>query len=434
MFDLKKYETVRELLSTCYPLYFWEYDTDMRLFQTNCPESAFIDRLLSLNGMKDYLLYYCRTSEGLEPLEFCDDFGIITGCVISCHQGSADRILIMGPTFANGHSLERLYDNLDLHNLSVPTRKQIFAQFADFPVIPDNIFQQYLLMFHQGIRGEKLGFDSIVRKNSMHMDQAIASAKDSPVMIRFRETLQNYSHLPDAPKRLSEASYHLSEENTRDHAGASGFEQQLVSAVETGNMGMLDFLQEGAKYSNGIRANMKNDLQQMKYSAISLLTLCSRAAIRGGLASTIAYSMMDTYTLAIDNCATSADITHMNDAIFADFITRVHETNQNPAISDAVRTCTDYVNLHVKEKIRIETLSDLTGYSSYYLSHKFKQEMGMTLNQYIQKEKLKVAKILLETETTSITEIAENLNFCSQSYFSNLFYKEFGITPTQYRS
>lgn len=141
---------------------------------------------------------------------------------------------------------------------------------------------------------------------------------------------------------------------------------------------------------------------------------------------------MDTYTLAIDNCANVNDIRYINDTIFADYITRVHDAKQNEDISAPIRACIDYINLHIRDKITIKDLSHFTGYSNYYLSHKFKEELGITVNQYVQKEKLAAAKVLLTTEHMNVTQVAEALHFCSQSYFSNLFQKEYGVSPSQY--
>lgn len=195
---------------------------------------------------------------------------------------------------------------------------------------------------------------------------------------------------------------------------------------------MFLHLKEGGKFSNGIKIQLENDLQRCKYGSISLLTLCSRAAIWGGLSASISYSLMDTYTLAIDNCANANDIRYINDAIFADYITRVHNAKQNENVSASIRSCIDYINLHIRDKITIKDLSHFTGYSDYYLSHKFKEELGITVNQYVQKEKLAAAKVLLTTEHMNVTQVAEALHFCSQSYFSNLFQKEYGVSPSQY--
>ncbi len=432
MFSEANYQMTKKILSTCYPLQFWEYSPDMELLSARNGQAEFMDRLISLNGMKDFLVAYAKSSD-CAPYAFSDDLGISIGCVFSQTGGRTDRILLLGPAFTNDRSLKRLQEDLELHNLSVSSRKYMFEQFQDYPIIPLNIFDQYILMCHNSIRDERLEFREILRKNFYHTSKTPSASEQSLATQAFSQALEDYKGDNASIRTLQETAYKLNEDLSRDHAGVSSFEQQLVNAVEQGNMGLLDLIKEGGKFSNGIKIQLESDMQRCKYGSISLLTLCSRAAIRGGLSASVAYSLMDTYTLAIDNCATMNDIRYINDAIFADYITRVHDTRQNTDLSAPIRACIDYINLHIRDKINIKDLSIFTGYSDYYLSHKFKEEMGISINQYVQKQKLEAAKMLLTTEHMSVTQVAEALHFCSQSYFSNLFQKEYGITPSQCR-
>lgn len=431
MFSKETYEMAIKILSTCYPLQFWEYSPAMELLSERNGQAEFMDRLISLNGMKDFLVAYAK-EDVCPPYEFSDDLGIIIGCVFSQKNQMTDRILLLGPTFANDRSLKRLLDDLEIHDFSVSARKYMYEQFKDYPIIPINIFEQYLLMLHNAICDECLDFPAIQHKNFYHTKKTPAVPEESLAAKAFIRALEDYNGNNASMRHLQEASYKLTEDISREHAGVSGFEQQLVTSVEQGNMGLFDLLKEGAKFSDGIQVQLKNDLQRWKYGSISLLTLCSRAAIRGGLSPSISYSLMDTYTLAIDNCSTMNDIRYINDTIFADYITRVHDARQNEDISAPIRACIDYINLHIRDKITIKDLSHFTGYSDYYLSHKFKEELGITVNQYVQKEKLETAKVLLTTEHMNVTQVAEALHFCSQSYFSNLFQKEYGLAPSQY--
>ena len=73
------------------------------------------------------------------------------------------------------------------------------------------------------------------------------------------------------------------------------------------------------------------------------------------------------------------------------------------------------------------------GYSPNYLSKKFKTEIGISISEYIAKEKIDAAKNLLISGDNKITKICDQLGFGSQSYFSELFKKYTGMTPVQYR-
>ena len=89
--------------------------------------------------------------------------------------------------------------------------------------------------------------------------------------------------------------------------------------------------------------------------------------------------------------------------------------------------------MHINEKLSIGDLAERAGYSEYYFSRKFKQEMGCTITEYIMREKIERAKVLLSTTNMSILDISIELSFNSRSYFSDSFQKIAGIAPGEYR-
>ncbi|MCD8342750.1 MAG: helix-turn-helix transcriptional regulator [Clostridiales bacterium] len=74
------------------------------------------------------------------------------------------------------------------------------------------------------------------------------------------------------------------------------------------------------------------------------------------------------------------------------------------------------------------------GYTEYYLTHKFKQETGCSVNQYTKYAKIERAKVLLRTSEGSVQEIAERLGFGSRGYFSKVFAEVTGYTPVEFRA
>lgn len=74
------------------------------------------------------------------------------------------------------------------------------------------------------------------------------------------------------------------------------------------------------------------------------------------------------------------------------------------------------------------------GDTEYYLSRKFKEEAGVSLNNYINIAKIERAKLLLTITGAGIQEISDRLHFCSRSYFSEAFRKFTGTSPAKYRS
>jgi len=105
--------------------------------------------------------------------------------------------------------------------------------------------------------------------------------------------------------------------------------------------------------------------------------------------------------------------------------------------SKANRECLfleQYINEHFSEDITLDTLSQLTYMDKYYLGHIFKKHTGDSPIHYLNKRRIAEAKYLLETTNYSAAKIAQYIGFSSQSYFSQAFFKEVGMTPIQYRN
>ena len=93
-----------------------------------------------------------------------------------------------------------------------------------------------------------------------------------------------------------------------------------------------------------------------------------------------------------------------------------------------------YINQHYSEKIDITDLAIYLNLSPSSVFRKFKQEFHKTPANYINEIRLSHASVLLETESSPIANIASTVGFDDVFYFSKLFKKKFGISPSVYRN
>ncbi|MBR1969765.1 MAG: helix-turn-helix transcriptional regulator [Clostridia bacterium] len=80
-----------------------------------------------------------------------------------------------------------------------------------------------------------------------------------------------------------------------------------------------------------------------------------------------------------------------------------------------------------------DTLIESLGYGRTYISTVFKKHSGMSVIEYYTLLKIKEAKKLLKEKNLSVSAIAEKLNFTNQYYFSRVFKKVEGKSPTEYK-
>ena len=92
-----------------------------------------------------------------------------------------------------------------------------------------------------------------------------------------------------------------------------------------------------------------------------------------------------------------------------------------------------YVAEHFMEDIHLTTLAEQFHYSPFYLSRLYKKVTGESLTGVINSQRILHAKSLLEHTALPVAEVARQSGFYSTKYFLQLFKKNMGMTPSQYR-
>ena len=99
-----------------------------------------------------------------------------------------------------------------------------------------------------------------------------------------------------------------------------------------------------------------------------------------------------------------------------------------------VQVMCDYINNHLDDDLSVTHLAEVFNYNQSYISRLFKQVHGEPLSQYIRSARLNRAKTLLKSTNLPIQKIAAQVGFDTVQYFSIVFRKEIGTTPTAFRS
>ncbi len=102
-------------------------------------------------------------------------------------------------------------------------------------------------------------------------------------------------------------------------------------------------------------------------------------------------------------------------------------------ITQECRFIEQYISTHYREDITLEDLSNLTYLNKYYLVHSFKEYTGYSPINFLINVRIQEAKHLLSTTDYPISKIAMQVGFSSHSYFCQIFKKETGQSPLQYR-
>jgi len=115
------------------------------------------------------------------------------------------------------------------------------------------------------------------------------------------------------------------------------------------------------------------------------------------------------------------------------YLKRVEMDKNDKRNSSRQHFLLDYIHGHLTEKLGVDTLSRKAYMSRNEFFKWFRQQFGISPLEYINRERIKLAKKLLSTQQTTITETAYQCGFTDVNYFVRLFKKSEGITPGTFR-
>ena len=211
------------------------------------------------------------------------------------------------------------------------------------------------------------------------------------------------------------------------------------SSIESGDLAQLErSLSED--YPGEVGTLSEDPLRHAKNRGIVVVTLASRAAMRGGVVPEEAYSLSDSYIQKIEKCRDIPAVFHLFYAAEYEYTRMVKELKEqkegtlekdkNPHINK----CKDYIFSHLHGRISVQEIADALGLNAAYLSELFHECEKVTLTEYIRREKINLAKNLLIYSRYSYSEISTYLGFSSQSHLGKYFKSSTGMTMRQYRN
>ncbi|QCX00773.1 helix-turn-helix transcriptional regulator [Aggregatimonas sangjinii] len=99
-----------------------------------------------------------------------------------------------------------------------------------------------------------------------------------------------------------------------------------------------------------------------------------------------------------------------------------------------IKQTAEYIKNNLENLPTVQGLSAKFGLSTNILQNGFRSIYGMSVNEFIQNERLLLAKKLLGESEYSISEITYKIGLNSKSYLSKIFLERYAMTPTEFRS
>ena len=101
--------------------------------------------------------------------------------------------------------------------------------------------------------------------------------------------------------------------------------------------------------------------------------------------------------------------------------------------TNLIHQCVQYINANYASPLTLDDISRLVNLSPDYLSKIFKQGTGTTFSRYLNDVRIARAKELIRQSRLRLTDISSMVGYDDQSYFTKVFTKTVGVSPSEYR-
>ena len=302
--------------------------------------------------------------------------------------------IVAGPVSTEKHTKDSEHYLMQHHHISDETGFRL--SFCELKV-----FGSGILMLYHMITRKELTINDLWQKNGIR-ETDIIEVKGQISSVIFEHQEQELPHNP--------------------------YDQEVreLDSIRHGDVEMLN-RSLAETYRGEVGQLAKNQVRQAKNIAICVITLASRAAISGGMIPEEAFSMVDGYIMKIEDMNNAVKIDSMMRQAEYEFAECVAEIHKNQQKNELVERTKNYIYQNLHSDIAIGEIGQKIGVNTSYLSDLFHKVEGTTIQQYIRKEKIRLAENMLRYSDYEVKEIASYLSFCSQSYFGNIFRQQTGI-------
>ena len=208
-------------------------------------------------------------------------------------------------------------------------------------------------------------------------------------------------------------------------AVAAGDEEGTIAAFQSYASLMQDPEQEE-------RPTSSDSLRDFKNSILVINTLFRKAVESASIHPIYIHESSSFFGAAIEQAGTMDQLYDLIREMVHVYCSLVRECSLS-GYSSAVRNALLYIDMNLASAISTKDIAGNQFLTPNYLSTRFKQEVGISISEYLIKRRITLACRLLSTSHLSIQTIAGKIGMGDASYFSKQFKRIMGLSPLQYK-
>ena len=307
--------------------------------------------------------------------------------------------IALGPFLSSIPSNELISDLISKHKFPVSERKQLQDYYQSLSIIGSN-------------KSTYLGDLLVNMCHHSYIDGILVNTQVRKSAEKVKEGLY------EEDKNLIEERYKA--------------EKKLMRAIEKGDMEEIGKLSKEVKgmldFSDRIP---ESPFRSAKNLLFVLNTLCRISAEKGGLQPITVHHVSEKFAILIERAPNLPYLKLLASDMINEYCGLVQKYTTRD-FSMLVRKAVDYIHLNLEKTLTVKEIATAIHVHPSHLSRKFKQDTGLTIIDYVNQKRIEEAKLHLQAGSATITDIALIVGYNDLNYFTRVFKKLTGQTPSQY--
>lgn len=208
-------------------------------------------------------------------------------------------------------------------------------------------------------------------------------------------------------------------------------EHKLLHYITEGNQEKA-LLEAGKFIDTPFEPRLNNNLREHKFLLITANTAFRKAVESTYIHPVHLHKITSKFVNLIEFSNTEKELSYLYEKMIKDYCNLVR-TKSMKKYSPTVRKIIYYIEFNIHLPLTLSDISNKFNLSAPYIATLFKKELNTTIISYINQQKINIACQLLETSSLSVQDIGTSVGIDDRNYFTKVFKKIKGVTPTEYR-
>lgn len=315
------------------------------------------------------------------------------------------RIVIGAFRINNVTSTEfsHVYDNLTPENKKILSEKECWEYYSSLPVYPLGDIRDYLIL---------LGFLFDMNLEEIYSEELHKQVTENQLELVW--------------KSAEDTAY----ETFRVEQYTFYYENKIMNLVSQGD---IQLLKSGLTElgTSVLPILTSSSLKTEKNYTVIILEKLASLAIQVGKDIVSVIRLRNFYIKKVEEQTEFVGVLATRDSAIIHFTEELHGVS-NQARTSLIRCVLQYINLKIYDNIKVTELAKQFYLSESALRSRFKEEIGVPINEYVNKRKIEESKMMIWSGIPA-GEIARRLSFYDLSHYYRTFKKYTGVTPQQFR-